>query len=73
MANSYTEHSRKLRAKNATETNRRMIAAGLIRLITFRLNTDVANEFDAIAKERGMSRPATLRMLCEMYRERNAK
>lgn len=26
MANSYTEHSRKLRAKNATETNRRMVA-----------------------------------------------
>ncbi|HBP31096.1 MAG TPA: hypothetical protein DD666_17005 [Advenella kashmirensis] len=73
MANSNTEHSRKLRAKTATESAKRLIAAGIIKKITFRLNTDLANEFDAIAHERGLSRPATLQMLCDMYRQQNAK
>ncbi|HBP31098.1 MAG: hypothetical protein ACTIKR_16880 [Advenella sp.] len=72
MANSNTEHSRRLRAKNATETNKRLLAAGLIKLVTFRLKSDLANEFDAIAHERGLSRPATLQMLCDMYRQQNA-
>ncbi len=73
MANSNTEHSRRLRAKNASETNKRLVAAGIIKLITFRLKADVAKDFDAIAEERGLSRPATLEMLCDMYRQQNLK
>ncbi len=73
MGNSYTEHSRKLRAKTATESTKRLIAAGVIRKFALRLKTELANEFDAIAEERALSRPETLKLLVEFYRSHHPK
>ncbi len=69
MANSKTEHSRKLRAKTAAESVKRLLAAGILKQFSFRLKTELANEFDAIAKERGLSRPATMQLLVDTYRQ----
>ncbi|MFC0973973.1 hypothetical protein ACFGY8_04260 [Pasteurella multocida] len=68
MANSNTEHSKKLRAKNAAEYNKKVLASGQAKRILMQLPADVANAFDSIAAELGVSRPECLRILCESYR-----
>lgn len=69
MANSNTEHSKKLRAKTAAEHNRKMSASGKVRPITLRLESSVADEFDAVLAELGATRPAGIKALCEFYRK----
>ena len=68
MANSNTEHSKKLRAKNTAEWNKKQMAEGKVKSISMKLDTDLANEFDAILAELGDSRPKGIKALCEFYR-----
>ena len=70
MANSQTEHSKKLRAKTAAEYNKKVLESGQAKRINMQLTMEVANAFDTIAAELGVSRPECLRILCESY---NAK
>lgn len=68
MANALTEHSKKLRAKTASEHNKRLREAGLVKVISMQLPTELATEFDAILKELGKSRTEAVKALCEFYR-----
>ncbi|AEC18414.1 hypothetical protein [Gallibacterium anatis] len=68
MANSMTEHSRRVRAETARRLNDKAIAEGRARRILMQLPAEVADEFDAICAEMGVSRPQALKALCELYR-----
>lgn len=68
MANSYTEHSKKLRAKTAAEYNRRMLAEGKVKQFSVRMETPVADEFSAVLAEIGGSKASAIKRLCEIYR-----
>ncbi|CDG00413.1 hypothetical protein [Avibacterium paragallinarum] len=68
MANSMTEHSRRVRAETARRLNDKAIAEGRARRILMQLPADLADEFDAICAEMGVSRPQALKALCELYR-----
>lgn len=68
MANSMTEHSRRIRAETARRLNDKAIAEGRARRILMQLPAEVADEFDAICAEMGVSRPQALKALCELYR-----
>ena len=68
MANAITEHSRKLRAKTARLANDKAIAEGRARRILMQLPAEVADEFDSICAELGLSRPQALKVLCERFR-----
>lgn len=70
MANAKTEHSKWLRAKTATEYNKKLLANGTVKQISLKLPTEIANNFDAIVAELGVSRPECLRILCELYRKK---
>lgn len=69
MANAQTEHSKKLRAKTAAAYTKRALEDGSIRRIMLQLQREDADEFDAIAKAEGLSRPQALKMLCALYRK----
>ncbi|MDY4279755.1 MAG: hypothetical protein SOX56_01505 [[Pasteurella] mairii] len=69
MANSNTEHSKKLRLKTSAEWNKKQIADGKIRQISLKLETELANEFDAILSELGNNRSQGIKALCEFYRQ----
>lgn len=73
MANAMTEHSKKLRAKTAAEHTKKAIAEGRMRQILVRMETAVADEFDAILAEFGGSRPQAIKALCAFYREHSKK
>lgn len=68
MANSKTDHSKKLRAKTAAEFNKRMLETGKMKQISLKLNSELADEFDAVLAELGESRPQAIKALCEFYR-----
>lgn len=68
MANSMTEHSRRVRAETARRLNDKAIAEGRARRILMQLPAEVADEFDAICAEMDVSRPQALKALCELYR-----
>lgn len=68
MANAQTEHSRKLRAKTASEWAKKQIAEGKIKQVKMDLSAELAGEFDALVAEQGTSRPKTLKMLIDFYR-----
>ncbi|QLB44846.1 hypothetical protein [Mannheimia pernigra] len=72
MANAQTEHSRKLRAETARRLNDKALAEGKARRILMQLSAEVADEFDAICAELGVSRPQAIKTLCEMYRAKGA-
>lgn len=63
-----TEHSRKLRAKTALEHTKKSLAEGKTRQILLRMDAALADEFDAVLKEFGGSRPEAIKALCEFYR-----
>lgn len=65
-----TEHSRQLRAKTATAWTKQKIAEGKIRQILLKLDSAIADEFDAICREMGVSRPQGLKALCQLYRDK---
>lgn len=69
MANSNTEHSKKLRAKTAAEWSKKQISEGHIRQITMKMNADIADTFDALCAKMGSSRPQTLKALLDFYNQ----
>lgn len=69
MANSNTEHSRKLRAKTAQEWNRKQIELGNIKIIRLQLNKEVAELFENFCQEKELSRPKALKALLDFYKE----
>lgn len=68
MANAQTEHSKKLRAKTAAEWSKKQLAEGNLKRMTLQLSTEVAELFDGVAAELGLSRPQTLKAVLEFYR-----
>lgn len=68
MANAQTEHSKKLRAKTAAEWSKKQLAEGNVKRMTLQLPTEVAELFDDVAAELGLSRPQTLKAVLEFYR-----
>ncbi|MFK5040767.1 hypothetical protein ACI3P4_07500 [Glaesserella parasuis] len=72
MANSMTEHSRKLRSKTANEYNKRMLAEGKVKQFSVRMETPVADEFVAILAEIGGTKAEAIKKLCEIYRQHQA-
>lgn len=68
MANATTEHSRKLKVKHAQAWNKKMQEEGKVQRIGLQMATEIAQEFDAICAELGLSRPQTIKALCELYR-----
>ncbi|ACL32271.1 hypothetical protein Q7267_11145 [Glaesserella parasuis] len=72
MANSMTEHSRKLRSKTANEYNKRMLAEGKVKQFSVRMETPVADEFVAILAEIGGKKAEAIKKLCEIYRQHQA-
>lgn len=69
MANSMTEHSKKLRSQTANEYNKRMIAEGKLKQFTVRMETAVADEFSAILAELGGTKAEAIKKLCAVYRQ----
>lgn len=68
MANSNTEHSKKLRAKTAAAHTKKLLESGEVRRILLQMPTELADEFDAVLAEFGGSRPQAIKALCEFYR-----
>ncbi|MDH3000649.1 hypothetical protein A1D23_09475 [Chelonobacter oris] len=68
MAYAKTEHSKKLRVKGAAAWNKKQLADGVAKRMTLQLPADIADEFDAICAELGLSRPQALKRLCEAWR-----
>lgn len=68
MANSNTEHSRKLRQKTANEYNKRMLAEGKIKQINLRLSAELADEFNALLKQLGETKPKAIKAIIEHYK-----
>ena len=68
MANSMTEHSRKLRSKTANEYNKRLLAEGKVKQFSVRMETEIADEFNAILTEIGGTKAQAIKRLCEIYR-----
>lgn len=68
MANSNTEHSKKLRAKTAATYTKKLLESGAARRILLQLPADLADEFDSVLAEFGGSRPQAIKALCEFYR-----
>ncbi|AEC18488.1 hypothetical protein P375_08160 [Gallibacterium genomosp. 2] len=68
MANSNTEHSKKLRAKTAAAYNKKALEEGKVKAISLRLDADLATEFDAVLSELASTRPQGIKKLCEIYR-----
>lgn len=63
-----SETTRKRKIERANEWNKNALEQGTVRRILMQLPTEIADEFDAIAQELGVSRPQAIKKLCEMYR-----
>ncbi|CAM2909686.1 hypothetical protein N5918_10095 [Glaesserella parasuis] len=72
MANSMTEHSRKLRSKTANEYNKRMLAEGKVKQFSVRMETPIADEFASVLAEIGGTKAEAIKKLCEIYRQNKA-
>lgn len=68
MANSNTEHSRKLRAETAKAHVKKLLESGVVKQFTVRLPTETAEELNAVLAEIGGTKPQALKALCEFYR-----
>ncbi|MGX3067687.1 hypothetical protein [Ursidibacter arcticus] len=68
MANSNTEHSKKLRAKTAMEWQKKQLAEGNVKRLSLQLSKEVAELFDEVAQELGLSRPQTLKTVLEAFK-----
>lgn len=71
MANSQTEHSKKLRAQTAKEYNKRMLAEGKYKQFTTRLDAETFEAFNALLAQMGESKPKAIRKLCEIHLQQN--
>lgn len=69
MANSNTEHSKKLRAKTASEWAKKQMNEGHIRQIAMKINAELADEFDELCAKMDSSRPQTLKALIDFYNQ----
>lgn len=67
MANSQTEHSKKLRAKNAAEWQKKQLAEGKLKQVSLKLSPEVLAEFDSVCEKLSLSRPQALKVLLEHY------
>lgn len=67
MANSNTEHSRKLRVKTAQAHVKKLLESGTVKQFTVRLPTETADELNAILAEIGGTKTQAIKTLCEMY------
>lgn len=67
MANANTEHSRKLRAKTATEYNRQKLKSGELKAISLKLKPELLEQFDNLGNNLGLSRPVLIAFLLEHY------
>ena len=67
MANSNTEHSKKLRAATAAAYNKRMIEEGKVKVVQLRIKTELVEQWDNVAKELNLSRPESIRYFLELY------
>ncbi|MFK5217203.1 hypothetical protein [Glaesserella parasuis] len=63
-----SEQLRKRKIATARQFNDKALAEGKARRILMQLPSEVADEFDAICAEMGVSRPQAIKKLCEMYR-----
>lgn len=68
MANSNTEHSRKLRQKTANEYTKRMLKEGKIKQVNLRLSAELADEFNALLKQLGENKPKAIKAIIEHYK-----
>lgn len=59
---------RKRKITRANEWNKSALESGAVRRILMQLPAEVADEFDAICAELGLSRPQALKVLCERFR-----
>lgn len=73
MANSQTEHSKRLRAKTANEYNKRQMAEGKFKQFTVRLDAELANEFNALLATLAESKPKAIKALCEIHKKLTEK
>ncbi|WP_041605053.1 hypothetical protein [Histophilus somni] len=67
-----SEQLRKRKIETARRFNDKALAEGKARRILMQLSAEVADEFDAICAELGISRPQAIKALCEMYRAKGA-
>lgn len=63
-----SEQLRKRKIATARQFNDKALQEGSARRILMQLPSEVADEFDAICAEMGVSRPQAIKKLCEMYR-----
>lgn len=63
-----SEELRKRKITRANEWNKSALESGAVRRILMQLPADVADEFDSICAELGLSRPQALKVLCERFR-----
>ena len=68
MANSNTEHSKKLRSKTAAEWQKKQIAEGKIKRLAMTLPTEIADGFNEVAEQLGLSKPQTLKHLIDHFK-----
>lgn len=71
--NSNTEHSKKLRGMTANAAKQERVKSGVSRIITVELKTEVADEFDALAKTikegETYTRPRIFEFLLDFYKK----
>lgn len=68
MANSNTEHSKKLRSQTANEWQKKQREAGLKKQIAIFADTAIAEEFNALCEQMGLPKAKALKVLMESYK-----
>lgn len=63
-----SENAKKNKLEYIREYNRKAVYSGKVRAINLKAETSILDEFDAISQELGLTRPQTLKALCEIYR-----
>lgn len=71
MANSNTDHSKKLRQATATKARREKLKSGEISQITITMPTERMNYVKQVLESIDKSRPQALYQLCKIYDESN--
>ena len=68
MSNSNTEHSKKLRGKTANEWHKKQREAGVKKQIAMLADTAIAEEFNMLCEQMGLSKPKALKALMDFYK-----
>lgn len=69
MANSNTEHSKRLRAKTSIQWEKEKLASGEIAQLRLKTDTETIENFKALLSVFGKSRPVAMRNLVSWYNE----